>query len=69
MSTTATYEVRSPKRLQVKFTKGGIQTPELLEDLHLPTVCMNDEAALSLCVCVDPLSACRSSRCWGSGWT
>lgn len=35
-STTASFEVRSPKRLQVKFEKGIVSTPELLEDVDLP---------------------------------
>eukprot|EP00803_Ostreobium_quekettii_P004766 evm.model.scf_688.4 EVM.evm.TU.scf_688.4 scf_688:18360-22161(+) len=35
-TTTASLEVRSPKRLQVKFEKGIISTPELLEDIELP---------------------------------
>mmetsp|Transcript_363 Transcript_363/g.974 ORF Transcript_363/g.974 Transcript_363/m.974 type:complete len:329 (-) Transcript_363:1236-2222(-) len=36
LSTTASFEVRSPKRLQLRLTKGGIQTPELISDLNLP---------------------------------
>ena len=36
-STTASFEVRSPKRLQLRLTKGGIQTPELLTDMELPS--------------------------------
>lgn len=36
-STTASFEVRSPKRLQLRLTKTGIQTPELLTDLELPS--------------------------------
>jgi len=36
-STTASFEVRSPKRLQLKLEKGGIQTPELLGDIELPS--------------------------------
>ncbi|GAX82991.1 hypothetical protein CEUSTIGMA_g10418.t1 [Chlamydomonas eustigma] len=35
-STTASFEVRSPKRLQLRLNKGGIQTPELLTDIELP---------------------------------
>eukprot|EP00803_Ostreobium_quekettii_P000787 evm.model.scf_601.1 EVM.evm.TU.scf_601.1 scf_601:2427-5142(+) len=35
-STTASFEVRSPSRLQVKFEKGIVSTPELLEDIELP---------------------------------
>lgn len=35
--TTASFEVRSPKRLQLRLTKGGIQTPELLTDIELPS--------------------------------
>eukprot|EP00879_Flechtneria_rotunda_P003494 GHRR01003724.1.p1 GENE.GHRR01003724.1~~GHRR01003724.1.p1 ORF type:complete len:318 (+),score=88.65 GHRR01003724.1:83-1036(+) len=35
-STTASFEVRTPKRLQVRFEKGVIQTPELLADLNVP---------------------------------
>jgi hypothetical protein len=35
-TTTASFEVRSPKRLQLRLTKGGIQTPELLTDIELP---------------------------------
>ena len=36
-SRTASFEVRSPKRLQLRLTKGGIQTPELLTDMELPS--------------------------------
>jgi hypothetical protein len=36
-STTASFEIRSPKRLQLRLTKTGIQTPELLTDLELPS--------------------------------
>lgn len=36
LSTTASFEVRSPKRLQVRFEKGAIQTPELLADIEVP---------------------------------
>ena len=36
-TTTASFEVRSPKRLQLKLEKGGVQTPELLSDLELPS--------------------------------
>jgi hypothetical protein len=35
-STQASFEVRSPKRLQVRFEKGVIQTPELLADVEVP---------------------------------
>lgn len=37
VSTTASYEVRSPKRLQIQFNKGAIATPQLLDDIELPT--------------------------------
>jgi hypothetical protein len=36
LSTTASFEVRSPKRLQVRFERGSIATPELLADLEVP---------------------------------
>eukprot|EP01024_Parvocaulis_polyphysoides_P041396 TRINITY_DN37951_c0_g2_i1.p1 TRINITY_DN37951_c0_g2~~TRINITY_DN37951_c0_g2_i1.p1 ORF type:complete len:325 (-),score=37.19 TRINITY_DN37951_c0_g2_i1:162-1136(-) len=36
-STVASFEVRSPKRLQVKFERGVIQTPTLLEDINFPS--------------------------------
>jgi hypothetical protein len=36
LSTTASFEVRSPKRLQVRFERGSIATPELLSDLEVP---------------------------------
>lgn len=32
----ASFEVRSPRRLQLKLEKGAIQTPELLADFELP---------------------------------
>lgn len=35
-STTASIEVRSPKRLQLRFERGTISTPELITDLELP---------------------------------
>lgn len=34
--TTASFEIRSPKRLQVRFEKGVIQTPQLLADIEIP---------------------------------
>lgn len=37
LSTTATFEVRSPKRLQLKLEKGIIQTPHLLSDFEIPS--------------------------------
>ncbi|KAG1659090.1 hypothetical protein FOA52_013736 [Chlamydomonas sp. UWO 241] len=37
LTTTASFEVRSPKRLQLRLTKGGIHTPELMADLDLPS--------------------------------
>jgi len=37
LSTTASFEVRSPKRLQLRLTKGGIVTPQLMADLDLPS--------------------------------
>jgi hypothetical protein len=36
VSTTASFEVRSPKRLQVRFERGSIQTPQLLADIEVP---------------------------------
>lgn len=36
VSTTASFEVRSPKRLQVKFERGSIQTPQLMADVEVP---------------------------------
>ena len=35
-STSASFEVRSPKRLQVRFERGTVATPELLQDVELP---------------------------------
>ncbi|KAK9811718.1 hypothetical protein WJX72_008942 [[Myrmecia] bisecta] len=35
-STNASFEVRSPKRLQVKFEQGVVETPELLQDIEFP---------------------------------
>lgn len=37
LSTTAAYEVRSPKRLQLKLSNGKVSTPELTGDLDLPS--------------------------------
>ncbi len=37
LATTASFEVRSPKRLQVKFEKGTIKTPQLLADVEIPS--------------------------------
>jgi len=34
--TSAQYEIRSPKRMMVKYEKGTIQTPELLFNIDLP---------------------------------
>lgn len=36
-STVASLEVRSPTRLQVKFEEGIVRTPELLEDIDIPS--------------------------------
>ncbi|CAG9466306.1 unnamed protein product [Pedinophyceae sp. YPF-701] len=36
LSTSAAFEIRSPKRLNVKFDKGTIQTPELLANIEIP---------------------------------
>jgi len=35
-STTASFEVRSPKRLQLKVEKGTVSTPQLLSEIELP---------------------------------
>jgi len=37
ISSTARLEVRSPRRLSVKFTESAIQTPELTADLEFPS--------------------------------
>lgn len=37
VSATASFEVRSPKLLQVTFEEGRVGTPQLLADLALPT--------------------------------
>ena len=36
VSTTASFEVRSPKRLAIQFERGAIATPELLSDISIP---------------------------------
>jgi PAP_fibrillin len=36
-STTASFEVRSPKLLNINFERGTIQTPELLQDIEFPS--------------------------------
>jgi hypothetical protein len=36
VSTTASFEVRSPKRLAIRFERGAIATPELLSDISVP---------------------------------
>ncbi|KAI8471219.1 MAG: plastid lipid-associated protein/fibrillin conserved domain-containing protein [Monoraphidium minutum] len=36
VSTTAAFEVRSPKRLAIRFESGSIATPQLLSDLNIP---------------------------------
>lgn len=36
ITATASFEVRSPKRLQLSLEKGVIQTPELLTDVNIP---------------------------------
>ncbi|KIZ02337.1 hypothetical protein MNEG_5623 [Monoraphidium neglectum] len=36
VSTTASFEVRSPKRLAIRFERGAIATPQLLSDLSIP---------------------------------
>lgn len=37
LSATASFEVRSPKLLQVSFEEGRVATPQLLSDLALPS--------------------------------
>jgi len=37
LKTTASYEVRSPKRLQLKLERGQVSTPVLIGDLVLPS--------------------------------
>jgi hypothetical protein len=36
ISTTASFEVRSPKRLAIKFERGAVSTPQLLSDIEIP---------------------------------
>ena len=36
LSTTAAFEVRSPKRIALRFERGAIATPELLSDIEVP---------------------------------
>lgn len=36
LSTTASFEVRSPKRIAVRFERGAIATPQLLSDIQIP---------------------------------
>jgi hypothetical protein len=36
LRTTASFEVRSPKRLQLRLTSGAVATPELTGNLQLP---------------------------------
>lgn len=35
-STNATFEVRSPKRVQIKFEEGIISTPQLIDSIEIP---------------------------------
>lgn len=35
-STNATFEVRSPKRVQIKFEEGIISTPQIIDSLEIP---------------------------------
>nr|ADK79127.1 astaxanthin vesicles associated protein [Haematococcus lacustris] len=37
LTTRASFEVRSPKRLQLKLERGSIATPELLSDVEIPS--------------------------------
>jgi len=37
VGSTATFDVRSPKLLEIKFTDGKISTPELMSDFELPS--------------------------------
>lgn len=37
LSATASFEVRSPKLLQIQFQEGQLATPQLLADFELPT--------------------------------
>eukprot|EP01025_Chloroclados_australasicus_P004308 TRINITY_DN1104_c0_g2_i1.p2 TRINITY_DN1104_c0_g2~~TRINITY_DN1104_c0_g2_i1.p2 ORF type:complete len:365 (-),score=15.68 TRINITY_DN1104_c0_g2_i1:158-1129(-) len=46
-STVASFEVRSPKRLQVKFERGIIQTPEILESVKFPPPPLGQQVDLS----------------------
>ena len=36
LTTSAVLEVRSPKRLQVRFNEGSIATPQLLDNIEIP---------------------------------
>lgn len=58
-STTASFEVRSPKRLQLKLEKGKIATPELLSDLDLPSTVTVLGQALDLSALKAALSPVR----------
>ena len=37
VSNSGSLEVRSPKRLQVRFSEGTFATPQLLDDIQLPS--------------------------------
>ena len=61
VSATASLEVTSPKRLNVTFTKTGVATPTLLDDVDVPSSVEVLGNAVDLSLVRTPLLALRDS--------
>jgi hypothetical protein len=76
LSATASFEVRSPKLLQISFEEGRVATPTLLADLQLPSTLdlMGQQVDLSPlqvgvgCMLLSHASGELSTHCH-RGWT
>lgn len=60
-SSTANFEVRSPKLLSVKFVSGALATPQLLQDIDLPPSISVLGQNVDLTMLREALSPARSS--------
>jgi len=61
LSTTASFEVRSPKRLQLKLERGKVATPQLLADIELPNTVTVLGQAVDLTALKSAISPMQSS--------
>jgi hypothetical protein len=70
VTATASFEVRSPKRLQLRLQSGTVATPEILSDLSdLPTsISLLGGPSVDLTQVLAYVHACRGSAMNLSGW-